>query len=48
MHKQDNVLHYMSEGVHKVKADIEKNFGLIDVGYSLPEGQVVKLIFYAP
>jgi len=43
----------MSDGVHKVKADIEKNlwkifFGLVDVGYSLPEGQVVKLIFFAP
>ena len=23
-------------------------FGLVDVGYSLPEGQAVKLIFFAP
>ena len=23
-------------------------FGTADVGYSLPEGQVVKLIFFAP
>ena len=44
----------MSDGAHKVKADIEKNslvkltFGLVDVGYSLPERQVVKLIFFAP
>ena len=50
----------MSDGAHKVKADIEKKrekiffglvkvtFGLVDVGYSLPEGQVVKLIFFAP
>ena len=50
----------MSDGAHKVKADIEKNlwkiffrlekmtFGLVDVGYSLPEGQAVKLIFFAP
>ena len=27
MHKQDEVLHYMSDRAHKVKADIEKNFG---------------------
>ena len=50
----------MSDRVHEVKADIEKNllkiffglvkmtFGLVDVGYSLPEGQAVKLIFFAP
>ena len=50
----------MSDGAHKVKGDIEKNsrkisfglvkmtFGLVDVGYSLPEGQAVKLIFFAP
>ena len=25
--KQDEVSHYMSDGAHKVKADIEKNFG---------------------
>ena len=49
----------MSDGAHKVKADIEKNwgkiflglvkmtFGLVDVGFSLPEGQVVKLNFFA-
>ena len=24
LHKQDKVLHYMSDGAHKVKADIEK------------------------
>ena len=23
-------------------------FGLVDVGYSLPKGQAVKLIFFAP
>ena len=23
-------------------------FGLVDVGYSLPDGQAVKLIFFAP
>jgi len=43
----------MSDGAHKVKADIEENswkifFGLVDVGYSLAEGQAVKLIFFAP
>ena len=50
----------MSDGAHKVKEDIEKNswkiffglvkmaFGLVDVGYSLPKGQAVKLIFFAP
>jgi len=60
LHKQDEVSHYMSDRVHKVKADIEKKswkiffglvrmtFGLVHVGYSLPEGQVVKLIFFAP
>ena len=50
----------MSDGAHKVKGDIEKNswkiffglvkmtFRLVDVGYSLPKGQVVKLIVFAP
>ena len=28
LHKQDEVSHYMSDGTHKVKADIEKNFGI--------------------
>ena len=27
LHKQDKVSHYMSDRAHKVKADIEKNFG---------------------
>ena len=43
----------MSDGAHKVKADIEIFFGLakmtfrlVDVGYSLPKGQAVKLIFF--
>ena len=46
----------MSDGAHKVKADIEKKifraskmtFGLVDVGYSFPFGQAVKLIFFTP
>ena len=41
----------MSDGAHKVKADIEKKkffCGIVDVGYSLPQGQVVKLTFFAP
>ena len=40
----------MSDGAHKVKADIEKKliWGLVDVGYSLPKGQAVKLIFFTP
>ena len=43
----------MSDRVHKVKADIEKNLwkffsGIVDVGYSMPKEQVVKLIFIAP
>ena len=27
---------------------VKMTFGLVDVGYSLPEGQAVKLIFFAP
>ena len=27
---------------------VKMTFGLVDVGYSLPKGQAVKLIFFAP
>ena len=27
---------------------VKMTFGLVDVGYSLPDGQAVKLIFFAP
>ena len=27
---------------------VKMTFGLVDVGYSLPEGQAVELIFFAP
>ena len=27
---------------------VKMTFGLVDVGYSLPNGQAVKLIFFAP
>ena len=27
---------------------VEMTFGLVDLGYSLPKGQAVKLIFFAP
>ena len=31
---------------HSAREDLF--FGLVDVGYSLPKGQAVKLIFFAP
>ena len=49
LHKQDEVSHYMSDGAHNVKADIEGN--LWKIFFRLEKmtfGQAVKLIFFAP